>query len=224
MSQTLDTEGKRLKYVREKILNISQEVFATSIAKHSTAIQKWESGLNAIDPTFKIALEHVYGINPAWLSTGTGDMLVKRSLNVYQMPVYELSSKPYAEIFHKDNIVDNKDIVYVDKEYDLASILFVVATKTALGIEKGDLLIVSTECGKGKALSNYLVEGNGVLELRSLQVSDQNIIEFKQSKISDIQGLSLSAELVSLDKSQIKCNVIKTITAELWKKASVILI
>jgi transcriptional regulator with XRE-family HTH domain len=224
MVKTLDTEGKRLKYIREKILNLSQETFGTAIAKHPSAIQKWESNKNNIDPSFKLLLEHVYGINPAWLETGLGEIIFeKRNLNVFQMPIYGLSNKSYADLFSKNNIIGSKSILHTNVSHDLANIFLTIATRAIPGIEKDDLLIISTDCGKGKSPEHYLVEDEGILDVRLLQFSVSNdvITEINHSKISEIAAFPFTTDFIKAP--QLKGRVIKTFTADLWRNATVIL-
>jgi len=73
-------QGRRLREAREE-LEKSQDVFAKEINMSRTSIWKWEKGREPIPEQIYGLLRSVYGINPAWLKTGEGEMFLDKDVS-----------------------------------------------------------------------------------------------------------------------------------------------
>lgn len=68
---------ERLKYIRERVLKLSQEDFAKSLGVSQKTISRWENGTNEPQLEAIRPLLEKYNIDINWLLTGTGSMTVE---------------------------------------------------------------------------------------------------------------------------------------------------
>lgn len=89
------TIGERLKEVRTKYLNLSQEEFGNTLGIGRGAIYNIEKGLVEPKESFMQLLCSTYNINREWLTTGEGDMFLP-------MTEDEELAKMFGELFTPD--------------------------------------------------------------------------------------------------------------------------
>ncbi|MBP3695194.1 MAG: helix-turn-helix transcriptional regulator [Thermoguttaceae bacterium] len=89
------TIGDRLKEVRTKYLNLSQEEFGNTLGIGRGAIYNIEKGLVEPKESFMQLLCSTYNINREWLETGEGDMFLP-------MTEDEELAKMFGELFTPD--------------------------------------------------------------------------------------------------------------------------
>ena len=89
------TIGERLKEVRTKYLNLSQEEFGNTLGIGRGAIYNIEKGLVEPKESFMQLLCSTYNINREWLETGEGDMFLP-------MTEDEELAKMFGELFTPD--------------------------------------------------------------------------------------------------------------------------
>ncbi len=70
------TPAERLRQIRMDA-GLQQEEFGLRIGVSKAAISRWETGSAELTALAALGVEHVYGINSAWLLTGEGPKLVE---------------------------------------------------------------------------------------------------------------------------------------------------
>ncbi len=76
--------NKRLKYLREEILLLSQEEFANRVGRKNDIISIYENGKKPISKKFIKLVCDEYNINQEWLETGKGPIF-KEMTEIEQM-------------------------------------------------------------------------------------------------------------------------------------------
>lgn len=68
------SEGKRIKYLREEILDISQEEFAAKIYRVKSTISLIENEKNPLSPSLRQSICQTFNVREEWLKDGDGEM------------------------------------------------------------------------------------------------------------------------------------------------------
>jgi len=72
------SEGKRIKELREKILDINQEAFGAKIHRVKSTISQIENDKYPIEPSLRQSICHVFNVREEWLLDGTGEMFLDK--------------------------------------------------------------------------------------------------------------------------------------------------
>ena len=68
------SEGKRIKELREEILDLNQEDFGAKIHRGKSTISQIENGKQPVEPSLRQSICHVFNVREEWLLNGNGEM------------------------------------------------------------------------------------------------------------------------------------------------------
>ncbi len=69
--------GKRLKYLREFVLEMSQAEFSDKLGIKRNSLSNYERGIREMNYELLMKLKNIFGVNINWLLTGEGKMFIQ---------------------------------------------------------------------------------------------------------------------------------------------------